>query len=345
MSGSSCSRGSRISTATRRAAPRGAAAAAASRAGRGSRRRRRSPSAAVRGGRSGGRARRRATSAPIGSRSGSAAAASRSGEQAAISPAAAATATGLRSPKVAARRARLPRRAAKWPIASATPSATSHLRRSAVPNVIEADVSSTSHVSTARSATWTRTCGSPVRAVDVPVDAADVVAQRVRPDLRELGAVAERPRAVVAGEQARRCACARAARACAGEPPGVGPGPGRAGVRSSSGSVAGHATPCRRGRAAASRSSRARGRGSSRRRRPRRAPRSSAPSGGGARPSPARDVLRQHVAAAAQQRERAGAEDEVDRAARAGAVLDVRRRAPRARAASASASRVAISSA
>ena len=60
---------------------------------------------------------------------------------------------------------RLPRRTAKLPTASETPSATSHFRRSAVPNVIDADVSSSSHVSTARSATLTRTCGSPVRAV------------------------------------------------------------------------------------------------------------------------------------------------------------------------------------
>src|SRR5580765_5289320 len=35
----------------------------------------------------------------------------------------------------------------------------------------------------------------------VPVDAAHVVAELVRPHLRELGAVAERPRAIVAGEQ------------------------------------------------------------------------------------------------------------------------------------------------
>ena len=60
---------------------------------------------------------------------------------------------------------RLPRRVATWPIASATPSATSALRRSAVPNVIEAEVSSTSHVVSARSPTCTRTCGSRMRAV------------------------------------------------------------------------------------------------------------------------------------------------------------------------------------
>ena len=60
---------------------------------------------------------------------------------------------------------RLPRREATWPIASATPSATSALRRSAVPNVIDADVSSTSQLVSARSPTCTRTCGSCMRAV------------------------------------------------------------------------------------------------------------------------------------------------------------------------------------
>ena len=60
---------------------------------------------------------------------------------------------------------RLPRRVATWPIAIATPSATSALRRSAVPNRIEGDVSRTSQVTRTRSATCTRTCGSPVRAV------------------------------------------------------------------------------------------------------------------------------------------------------------------------------------
>ena len=60
---------------------------------------------------------------------------------------------------------RLPRRVATCPIASATPSATSALRRSAVPNCIDGDVSSTSQVTSTRSARLTRTCGSPVRAV------------------------------------------------------------------------------------------------------------------------------------------------------------------------------------
>ena len=60
---------------------------------------------------------------------------------------------------------RLPRRVAALPIARATPSATSAFRRSAVPNVMEGETSRTSQVVSVRSATWTRTCGSPVRAV------------------------------------------------------------------------------------------------------------------------------------------------------------------------------------
>jgi hypothetical protein len=60
---------------------------------------------------------------------------------------------------------RLPRRLATWPTAIATPSATSALRRSAVPNVIEAEASSTIQAVSARSPTCTRTCGSRIRAV------------------------------------------------------------------------------------------------------------------------------------------------------------------------------------
>src|SRR5215211_7088066 len=60
---------------------------------------------------------------------------------------------------------RLPRRVATCPTASATPSATSALRRSAVPKLMEADTSSTSQHVSARSPTCTRTCGSLMRAV------------------------------------------------------------------------------------------------------------------------------------------------------------------------------------
>ena len=49
--------------------------------------------------------------------------------------------------------------------ARATPSATSALRRSAVPKVIDGETSRSSHAVSARSGTWTRTCGMVVRAV------------------------------------------------------------------------------------------------------------------------------------------------------------------------------------
>ena len=96
---------------------------------------------------------------------------------------------------------RFPRTVAAWPTASATPSATSALRRSAVPKrhrrrrveheprdehalgEVDADVR------------LRRPRG------DVPVDQAHVVARHVRPHLRELGAAAEQRRAVVAREQ------------------------------------------------------------------------------------------------------------------------------------------------
>jgi hypothetical protein len=60
---------------------------------------------------------------------------------------------------------RFPRRVDTCPIARLTPSATSALRRSAVPKVIDAETSSISHAVIARSPTWTRTCGSRIRAV------------------------------------------------------------------------------------------------------------------------------------------------------------------------------------
>ena len=161
-SGSSCSRGSWISTATT-----SWRAARWSSRGRQSRGPRKSDTTTITERR---RARRpiRARAAPsevgpMGSRSGSRRSACRSASRPRL-PWRAGEATGLRSPNVASA-SRLPRRTAKCPTASETPSATSHFRRSAVPNVIDADVSSRSHVSTARSATLTRTCGSPVRAV------------------------------------------------------------------------------------------------------------------------------------------------------------------------------------
>ena len=68
-------------------------------------------------------------------------------------------------PRTTTRPTRLPRTLAAWPRASAIPSATSALRRSAVPNPIDGVRSSTTHVTSTRSASCTLTCGSRVRAV------------------------------------------------------------------------------------------------------------------------------------------------------------------------------------
>jgi hypothetical protein len=72
--------------------------------------------------------------------------------------------TGLASPKVISP-SRLPCRVPTCPTARATPSATSALRRSAVPKLIDGEVSRTSQLTSARSAIWSRTWMSPVRAV------------------------------------------------------------------------------------------------------------------------------------------------------------------------------------
>ena len=71
---------------------------------------------------------------------------------------------GCVSPNVVSAR-RAPRRVQRCATARTTPSATSVFRRSAVPKFIEADRSSSNSVVTERSATRTRTCGAPVRAV------------------------------------------------------------------------------------------------------------------------------------------------------------------------------------
>ena len=107
---------------------------------------------------------------------------------------------GFESPKVTTP-SRFPRRVARWPTAIATPSATSALRRSAVPNCIETDVSRTSQLTRTRSASVTRTCGSFVRAVTFQSIRRTSSPGDVRPDERELGALAVERRAVVAGEQ------------------------------------------------------------------------------------------------------------------------------------------------
>ena len=125
---------------------------------------------------------------------------------------------------------RFPRRVARWPIATATPSATSAFRRSAVPNCIETEVSRTSQVTSTRSARSTRTCGSPVRAVDVPVDPANVVARNVRPHHRELRSGSQEVRPEVTGEQPLHASSDRdveRAQEPFGHRPGAGTGRGR----------------------------------------------------------------------------------------------------------------------
>jgi hypothetical protein len=79
-------------------------------------------------------------------------------------PDAVARRSGRSPPNVTTPR-RFPCLPARCPAARQTPSATSIFRRSAVPNSIDGDVSSTIHVVSDRSATCSRTCVSPVRAV------------------------------------------------------------------------------------------------------------------------------------------------------------------------------------
>ena len=214
---------------------------------------------------------------------------------------------------------------AKWPIASATPSATSHFRRSAVPNVIEADVSSSEPRLDGALGDVDPDMRLAGAGGDVPVDQADVVARHVRPHLRELGAVADRPRAVVAREQPvdppahRQVELAQERRresARGRAEPGVRVGAERAG-RAHATLLPGEVELRHRDRLEHAVEDRV-----------------------GVDALGERlvaehhavpehvlgelaDVLRQHVAASAQERERACADDEVDRAARAGAVLDV----------------------
>ena len=126
---------------------------------------------------------------------------------------------------------RLPRRVATWPIAIATPSATSALRRSAVPNCIDGEVSSTSHVTSTRSARLHADVRLAGACGDVPLDPAHVVARHVRTNLRELGA---RHRSASTGSRPRACpaACERRRSAARGAASGgSGPGPGPLGCR------------------------------------------------------------------------------------------------------------------
>ena len=264
-SGSACSRGSRISTAITswRASSR-RSSRAASRAGRGSPRRRRRPSAGGRGGRA-ARARRRATSRPTGSRSGSRRSASRSGS----TPEASlprrrgrrgAVAEGRDGEPVAATRGEVPDRDrdALGHVPLAPVGGAERHRGGRVehePGLDRALGDVQPHV---------RLAGA---GGHVPVDAAHVVAELVRPYLRELGAVAERPRAVVAGEQvvdALAHGQLEVAQERARSRAGAGPG-GRAGGASSVWALALTPRPRGPGRGAASRRPRARGRAPRRR--------------------------------------------------------------------------------
>ena len=151
---------------------------------------------------------------------------------------------------------RLPRRVERCPIATATPSATSALRRSAVPNCIETDVSSTSQVTRTRSARSTRTCGSPVLAVTAqsmrrtssPATYGRIIASSVpEPSRFERKSPARSP-------STRRPIEMSSARS---RPSAIGPGPGRAAVgRARSAPALPHAIVTRRsparGRAVAS---------------------------------------------------------------------------------------------
>ena len=105
------------------------------------------------------------------------------------------------APKVTMPR-RLPRRAANRPTTSAAPSATSALRRSAVPKCIDGEWSSRSQAVSWRSGTSSRTCGCHRAGGGVPVDLANVVARLVRPDAVELHAVPATETAVVAAHLA-----------------------------------------------------------------------------------------------------------------------------------------------
>ena len=90
--------------------------------------------------------------------------ASRSVASSAARPVRGSVRTSLRPPNVITPR-RLPRCAERCAIAMETPSATSALRRSAVPNCMEGEESRRSQVVSARSGTWTRTWGWFIRAV------------------------------------------------------------------------------------------------------------------------------------------------------------------------------------
>ncbi len=200
---------------------------AASRAGRGSRRRRRRARAAARPRRRASAPRRAASRAvPSGSYP------SPEREQQADEPG---PALRRRQDALGARRrSRRARRGCRGRSRrgrgrASTPSATSALRRVAVPNAIDGDRSSTIHVTSTRSARWTRTCGSVVRAVTF-----QSISRTSSPGTYGRTCASSRP----AAEQAPSGGRPRAARRPGGaivsssalsRPSGTGPGPGRPG--------------------------------------------------------------------------------------------------------------------
>ena len=97
---------------------------------------------------------------------------------------------------------RPPWRVAARATTCATPSATSDFSRSAVPNAIDAETSSTSQVVRIRSGTCRRTCAMPGARAGGGIELADVVAELVGAQLRELGAAADAGREAVAGQHA-----------------------------------------------------------------------------------------------------------------------------------------------
>ncbi len=95
------------------------------------------------------------------------------------------------------------RRTPRRPNTSAAPSATSAFSRSAVPNAIDADTSSTIQVVSARSGTCRRTWGMPGAGRGGGVEMAHVVAELVGPQLGQLGAQADPGGPAIAGQRPR----------------------------------------------------------------------------------------------------------------------------------------------
>ena len=232
---------------------------------------------------------------------------------------------------------RLPRRAAKRPTTSAAPSATSALRRSAVPKCIDGELVEQEPRGQL-----------PVRHVladlrderpggGVPVDLADVVARLVRTDAgRARGRRRDRDRGGRRSSGRRRAGRATSS-SWRTRRSAIGPGPGRAAVRSRPPTRARSAAPDgfgprTAGHAVGSAAISRRGAGTSVRDALDDRVGGDAVGQGRVAQDQAMaedvgregdDVGRQDVAAAVEEGHGAGAVDEVDRAARAGAVRDV----------------------